>query len=317
MKEKKGEVTVARSLSRNGSLGKRLLKCWPLYLFILPGFIWYLMFCYRPMLGLRMAFYDYNIFRGFEGSTFVGWENFKIYMTGPDFGRTVKNTLMIALWQMCICFPAPIILAILITEMQCKPIAKTVQTVTFLPYFISAVVVCGMVVNFLSPSTGIINSIIKACGGEPKYFMVQPQYFRPVYTIMTLWQTAGFNAIVYIAALMGVDPQLYEAAIVDGAGRWKRIIHITLPSIIPTVVTMFVMNIGKMVKVGYESILLLYEPSTYPTADVISTYSFRMGIQNGDYGVATAAGLFEALIALVLVVIANKVSKKLTETALW
>lgn len=174
-----------------------------------------------------------------------------------------------------------------------------------------------MVVNFLSPSTGIINTIIKAFGGEARYFMVYPQYFRPVYTIMTLWQTAGFNAIVYIAALMGVDPQLYEAAIVDGAGRWKRIVHITIPSIIPTVVTMFIMNIGKMVKVGYESILLLYEPSTYSTADVISTYSFRMGIQNGDYGIATAAGLFEALIALVLVVAANKASKRLTENTLW
>lgn len=319
VKNNKGEK--ASSFKRSGlkreSLAHRLAKCWPLYLFLLPGFVWYLMFCYRPMLGLRMAFYDYNIFRGFEGSTFVGLDNFKFYMGGPDFVRTVKNTLMIAIWQMAICFPAPIVLAILITEMKSKIISKTVQTVTFLPYFISAVVVCGMVVNFLSPSTGIINAIIKAFGGEAKYFMVYPQYFRPVYTIMTLWQTAGFNAIVYIAALMGVDPQLYEAAIVDGAGRWKRIVHITVPSIIPTVVTMFIMNIGKMVKVGYESILLLYEPSTYSTADVISTYSFRMGIQNGDYGIATAAGLFEALIALILVVAANKLSKRLTENTLW
>lgn len=316
MKRENGGVCSSKT-RRKDSLSHRIAKCWPLYLFLLPGFIWYLMFCYRPMLGLRMAFYDYNIFRGFAGSTFVGWDNFKFYMTGPDFIRTVKNTLMIAIWQMLICFPAPIVLAILITEMKSKIISKTVQTVTFLPYFISAVVVCGMVVNFLSPSTGIINTIIKAFGGEARYFMVYPQYFRPVYTIMTLWQTAGFNAIVYIAALMGVDPQLYEAAIVDGAGRWKRIVHITIPSIIPTVVTMFIMNIGKMVKVGYESILLLYEPSTYSTADVISTYSFRMGIQNGDYGIATAAGLFEALIALVLVVAANKASKRLTENTLW
>ena len=275
------------------------------------------MFCYKPMIGLRMAFYDYNIFRGFSGSKFVGLENFKIYMSSPDFVRTLKNTLMIAVWQMVICFPVPVILAILITEMKSKIISKMVQTISFLPHFISTVVVCGMVVNFLSPSTGIINMILGKFGIEAKYFMVYPQYFRPIYTIMTLWQTAGFNAIVYIAALMGIDPQLYEAAIVDGAGRWRRIINITIPGIIPTVVTMFIMNIGKMVKVGYESILLLYEPSTYATADVISTYSFRMGIQNGDYGVATAAGLFEAVIALILVVAANKVSKRLTETALW
>ncbi len=264
-----------------------------------------------------MAFYDYNIFRGFEGSTFVGLENFKTYMTGPDFIRTLSNTLMIALYQMAICFPFPIILAIAITEMRSKVIKKTVQTASFLPYFISTVVVCGMVVNFLSPSTGIINKIIEKFGGEATYFMVYPQYFRITYTLMTLWQTAGFNAIVYIAALMGIDPQLYEAAVVDGAGRFRRIWHITIPGIIPTVVTMFIMNIGKMVKVGYESILLLYQPSTYPTADVISTYSFRVGIQNGDYGIATAAGLFEAIIALILVVTANKVSKKLTENALW
>ena len=311
--KKKDELIVRRDVS----LAKRLYKCWPLYVFLLPGLIWYIMFCYKPMIGLRMAFYDYNIFRGFSGSKFVGLENFKIYMSSPDFGRTLKNTLMIAVWQMVICFPVPVILAILITEMMSKIVSKMVQTISFLPHFISTVVVCGMVVNFLSPSTGIINMILGKFGIEAKYFMVYPQYFRPIYTIMTLWQTAGFNAIVYIAALMGIDPQLYEAAIVDGAGRWRRIINITIPGIIPTVVTMFIMNIGKMVKVGYESILLLYEPSTYATADVISTYSFRMGIQNGDYGVATAAGLFEAVIALILVVAANKVSKRLTETALW
>ena len=311
--KKKDELIVRRDVS----LAKRLYKCWPLYVFLLPGLIWYIMFCYKPMIGLRMAFYDYNIFRGFSGSKFVGLENFKIYMSSPDFVRTLKNTLMIAVWQMVICFPVPVILAILITEMKSKIISKMVQTISFLTHFISTVVVCGMVVNFLSPSTGIINMILGKFGIEAKYFMVYPQYFRPIYTIMTLWQTAGFNAIVYIAALMGIDPQLYEAAIVDGAGRWRRIINITIPGIIPTVVTMFIMNIGKMVKVGYESILLLYEPSTYATADVISTYSFRMGIQNGDYGVATAAGLFEAVIALILVVAANKVSKRLTETALW
>ncbi len=298
-------------------LKKRFVGSWQLLILLLPGLIWYILFCYRPMVGLRMAFYDYNIFRGFEGSTFIGLDNFRTYVMGPDFARTIKNTLMIALWQMLICFPAPIVLAIIVTEMRSNVLRKFVQTATFLPYFISTVVVCGMVVNFLSPSTGIINKFIELLGGEATYFMVYPQYFRPVYTLMTLWQTAGFNAVVYIAALMGIDPQLYEAALVDGAGRWQRIWHITLPGIIPTIVTMFIMNIGKIVKVGYESIILLYQPSTYSTADVISTYSFRMGIQNGDYGIATAAGLFEAVIALILVVIANRVSKHLTETALW
>ena len=269
------------------------------------------------MVGLRIAFYDYNIFKGIEGSKFVGLANFKEFLGGPDFLRTIKNTFMISFWQLVICFPFPIILAIAITEMKNKFVSKLTQTATFLPYFISVVVVCGLVVNFLSPSTGIVNIIIKKLGFNPIYFMVKPQYFRGIYTGMTLWQTAGFNAIVYIAALMGIDPTLYEAAVVDGAGKWKRICHVTFPSILPTVVTMFVLQVGKMVKVGYESILLLYKPTTYETADVIATYAYRVGIANRNYGLATAVGLFEALVALIMVVGANRISKKLTESTIW
>ena len=287
---------------------RRIAKDWDLYLLLLPGFIWYLLFCYKPMVGLITAFYDYNVFKGLKGSTFVGLANFSEFVKGPDFLRTVKNTLMIALWQIIICFPLPIVLAIAITEIKSRFIKKLTQTATFLPYFISVVVVCGMVINFLSPSTGIVNLFMKKLGLAPVYFMVEPKYFRFIYTMMTLWQTAGFNAIVYIAAIMGIDAQLYEAAIVDGA---------TVPGILPTVITMFIMNIGKMVKVGYESILLLYQPTTYPVADVISTYSYRIGIENGNYGLATAAGLFEAVVALLLVTAANKFSKRVSENSLW
>ena len=296
---------------------RRIAKDWDLYLLLLPGFIWYLLFCYKPMVGLITAFYDYNVFKGLKGSTFVGLANFSEFVKGPDFLRTVKNTLMIALWQIIICFPLPIVLAIAITEIKSRFIKKLTQTATFLPYFISVVVVCGMVINFLSPSTGIVNLLMKKLGLTPVYFMVEPKYFRFIYTMMTLWQTAGFNAIVYIAAIMGIDAQLYEAAIVDGANKWKRIVHITVPGILPTVITMFIMNIGKMVKVGYESILLLYQPTTYPVADVISTYSYRIGIENGNYGLATAAGLFEAVVALLLVTAANKFSKRVSENSLW
>jgi len=301
----------------NKSMRRRIAKDWDLYLLLLPGFIWYLLFCYKPMVGLITAFYDYNVFKGLKGSTFVGLANFSEFVKGPDFLRTVKNTLMIALWQIIICFPLPIVLAIAITEIKSRFIKKLTQTATFLPYFISVVVVCGMVINFLSPSTGIVNLLMKKLGFTPVYFMVEPKYFRFIYTMMTLWQTAGFNAIVYIAAIMGIDAQLYEAAIVDGANKWKRIIHITVPGILPTVITMFIMNIGKMVKVGYESILLLYQPTTYPVADVISTYSYRIGIENGNYGLATAAGLFEAVVALLLVTAANKFSKRVSENSLW
>ena len=197
----------------------KIRKDYDLYLLILPGVIWYLLFCYKPMIGLATAFFEYNSFKGLAGSTFVGLANFKEFIFGPDFLRTVKNTFMIALWQIVICFPIPIILAICITEMNNKFISKMTQTATFLPHFISVVVVCGIVVNFLSPSTGIINLIRNKFGLDSIYFMVKPQYFRAIYTTMTLWQNAGFNAIVYIAAIVGIDQQLYEAAIVDEIGR--------------------------------------------------------------------------------------------------
>lgn len=296
---------------------KSIIKNYQLYLLLLPGFLWYLAFAYKPMAGLQIAFYEYNIYRGIDGSKFVGLKNFIDFLTGKDIGRVFVNTLMISFWQIVVCFPVPILLAVSVTEMKNKFVSKLTQTVTLLPHFISVVVVCGIVVNFLSPSTGIVNMIISKLGFEPVYFMVHPQYFRGIYTIMTLWQNAGFNALVYIAAIMGIDPQLYEAATVDGAGRWKKIQHITIPAILPTIVTMFVLNIGKMVKVGYEAILLLYQPSTFSTADVIATYSYRLGFENGNYGLATAVGLFEALIALVLVTLSNRVSRKITDNALW
>ncbi len=299
------------------ALRKKVTRDWDLWLLLLPGVIWYILFAYKPMVGLRVAFYDYNIFLGIEGSKWVGLDNFKYFITGPDFIRTVKNTLMIALWQMLIVFPAPILLAIMVTEMRNKFVSKLTQTATFLPYFISIVVVCGMVINFLSPSTGVINLILRKFGVEPIYFMVKPEYFRGIYTAMTLWKTIGFNSIVYIAAIMGIDPQLYEAATVDGAGKWRQVRTITMPSILPIIVVMFVLNIGKMVKVGFEAILLLYKPTTYETGDVIATYVYRTGLANGDYGLATAAGLFEALVALILVLLANRVSKRLSENSLW
>ncbi len=299
------------------TLVKTVKRDWDLYLLLIPGVIWFLMFAYKPMIDLRTAFYDYNLFGGFEKSDFVGFDNFIYFMTSPDFGRVLVNTLMISFWQIAICFPLPIVLAICITEMRNKFISRLTQTATFLPHFVSVVVVCGMVISFLSPSTGIVNLIMERIGIDPVYFMAYPQYFRGIYTAMTLWQTAGFNAIVYIAAIMGIDPELYDAARVDGAGKWKRIINITLPSIMPTVVTMLVLNIGKMVKVGYESILLLYRPTTYETADVISTFAYRMGLEQNDYGLSTAISLFEGVVALIMVLLANWISKKITNSGIW
>lgn len=299
-------------------IAKAFRRDWDLYIFLLlPGVIWLILFAYVPMSGLVMAFQDYNVWKGISGSEFVGFQNFIDFMSDDTFWRTIKNTLMISLYRIVICFPAPIILAIILTEMKNKFVSKLTQTVTFVPYFISMVVVCGMVVNFLSPSTGIVNILLEAVGLDRHYFMVDPDAFRPIYSIMILWHETGFQAIVFIAALMGIDGSLFEAAKVDGASKWQRIRYITLPCIAPIIVTMLILNIGKMVRVGFESILLLYQPATYETADVISTYVYRTGLLEQNYGLATAAGLFESLIAVIMVVAANKISKRVSENSLW
>ena len=299
-------------------LKRRLKKMdWQLLLILLPGLIWIIMFAYVPMNGIRMAFYNYNAFKGFEGSTFVGLKNFQTLFTGADFPRALKNTLIIGVLQLVICFPFPIFLAILINEVRIKWLGKLTQTLTFIPYFISSVVVVGMVVSFCSPSTGIINLIITKLGGTPVYFLVQSKYFRAIYIIMTLWQSAGYNAVVYIAALAGIDRQLYEAASVEGANRLQQIWHVTLPGLLPTIVVMLILNVGSIIKVGYEAIILLYQPSTYETADVISTLTYRLGIGQNNFGLSTAAGLFESLVALVLVLATNHLSKKLADSSVW
>ncbi len=201
--------------------------------------------------------------------------------------------------------------------MTSKLMSKITQTVTFLPYFISTVVVCGIVVSFLSPSTGIVNIILTKLGFDPVYFMVEPKYFKGTYVTMMLWKSAGFNAVVYIAALMGIDPSLYEAADVEGATRLQKIRSITLPSIYPTISVMLILELGKIIKVGYEAILLLYQPSTYSAADVIGTYTYRIGMVQNNFGLSTAAGLFESLVALIMVIAANKISRRLSDSAIW
>ncbi|SHI05490.1 ABC transporter permease [Clostridium grantii] len=295
----------------------KVKKEWDLYLLLIPMVVWYIVFAYKPMYGLQIAFKDYNIFKGIAASPWVGLDNFRDFMSSPDFFRTVKNTIMISVYGIVFAFPAPIILALLINEAKNKFLKNIIQTLAFLPHFISIVVVSGMVVSFLAPSDGVINLIISKLGFEKIYFLTKPQYFRGIYTGMNIWKSTGFNAIVYIAALAGIDQQLYEAARVDGAGKWQQMKNVTVPGILPTIVIMFVLNVGNIVKVGFESIILLYQPATFETADVISTYVYRTGLQNQNYGLATAAGLFEAAIALILVYGANRLSKKLTEDSLW
>ncbi len=296
---------------------KRLRRDWDLYLMFLPVVIWFVLFMYRPMWGLQVAFKDYNLFKGIEGSDWIGMKNFADFISSPDFFRTIKNTLLLSLYRIVICFPAPVILALMINEIRNGFVKKTLQTVTFLPYFISSVVVAGIAVNFLAPSTGIINIALRGLGLSEQYFLVKPEYFRGIFSSIVLWRETGFSAIVYIAALVGIDQELYNAAKVDGANRWQQLTKITIPSILPTIVIMFVLNIGKIVKQGFEMVLLIYQPATYETSDILGTYIYRTGLQNQNFGMATAAGLFEALVALLLVVISNQLSKKMSESSLW
>lgn len=288
-----------------------------LYMMLLPCLAYYIIFHYFPMYGLQIAFKDYNIFTGIKDSPFVGLDHFIRFFQSPDFGRVLKNTIVISLYSLAVGFTAPIIMALLLNEVRCRRFRSSVQTVIYIPHFISMVVVAGLVVNFLSPSYGIINTLIEKLGGEKIYFIMEPKYFRTIYVLMNAWKETGFATIVYIAALTSVDTQLYEAAVLDGAGRWQQTLHVTIPSILPTIVTMLIMRIGNILLLGYEGIILLYQPSTYEVADIISSYVYRSGMIETQYSFAAAVDLFNGVVSLILVVGANIVSRKLTETSLW
>lgn len=287
-----------------------------LYVMLIPLLVYLLLFVYKPMWGLQIAFKDYSLFGGLSDSAWVGFDNFKTFLTGPYFGRLLKNTILIGFYGLLFGFPAPIILAILLNEVRNLTYKKTVQTMFYLPYFVSTVVVAGIITNLLAPS-GLVNVVLQKMGFESIYFMSDPKYFRSIYTIMGIWQNCGYTAVIYMAALAGIDMEQYEASRIDGAGKWKQIWHITLPGIMPTVVVMLIMSCGSLINVGAETIILLYQPSTYETADVISSYVFRIGMTEGDYGMATAVGLFNSVVGLIFVALANTISKRVSEYSLW
>lgn len=288
-----------------------------LYLLLVPFILYFLLFFYRPFSGLVIAFKDYKPLLGIENSKWVGWQNFISFFNGPYFGRLMKNTVLISVYNIIFAFPIPIILALLFNEIRNKRVRTLVQTISYMPHFISTVVIAGLVVNFLSPSSGIVNVIIGWFGMEPVYFMTRPEYFRTIYVLQGIWAGAGFGSIIYYSALCSLDMDLYEAAAIDGAGRWKQTWHISLPGLRSTISIMLIMQIGNIMNLGYEMIILLYQPVTYPTADIIGSYVYRIGVQNGNYSMATAVGLFNGVISLVLVLLANKVSKKMSETSIF
>ena len=290
---------------------------WQIYVMLAPMIIWFLLFLYKPMYGLQIAFKDYSIFRGIVESPWVGWEHFETLFNNSQFIRAVKNTVIISALSLIFGFPVPIFLALMFNEILHALYRRTCQTIVYLPHFISTVIIAGIVITAFSPSAGIVNTIIGWIGIEPVYFLTKPEWFRPIFIGSGIWQEAGFSSIIFLAAIAGVNPSLYESAVVDGASRWQMVWKITIPSIMPTIIIMLIIRIGNLMEVGFELIILLYQPATYQTADVINTFIYRQGLQSGQYDLAAAAGLFNAVVAFVLVMTANSISKRVSRTSLW
>lgn len=287
-----------------------------LYLLVLPVVIYYILFSYVPMYGSIIAFKEYVPVKGILGSEWVGFAKFTQFFNSMYFERVVKNTILISFYQLIFGFPAPIVLALLLNELKSKIFKRVTQTITYLPHFITIVVIAGMIRDF-TLSDGLINNLIASFGGERIAFLQQAEYFRTIYITSDIWQHIGWGTIIYLAAMGGIDPQQYEAAKIDGANKWRQVWHITLPGIRPTIIILFILQLGKMMDVGYEKIILLYNPATFETADVISTYVFRKGILEFNYSFSTAVGLFNSVINFVLLIAANYLSKKASGSSLW
>lgn len=268
------------------------------------------------MFGLVIAFQDYRVGDSFLGGEFVGFKHFTDFFQSYYFGRLLVNTFLLSMGVLIFGYPVPLIFALLLNEVRHLKFKKLAQTITYLPHFISLVVICGLILDF-TKMDGLINTLIKACGGEPIPFMSKPEWFKPVYIISDIWSSFGWNSIIFIAALLGIDQEQYEAASLDGAGRLKKILYISIPGITPVIMTTLLMRLGRVMSLGFEKVFNLYNASTYETADIISTFVYRQGILNANYSSAAAIGLFNAVINLALVMAANRISKKLTESSLW
>lgn len=286
------------------------------YLMLLPVIVYYLVFHYWPMLGIAVAFQNYIPGSGFLEGPWVGFQHFIAFFDSFYFWRLIKNTFLINFWLLVFAFPAPILLALLLNEVKFEWFKRSVQMVTYVPHFISIIIIVGLIKDFLA-TDGIINIIRTWFGYEPVPLLQFSEYFRTIYVTSDIWQTIGWSSIIYFAAMSAVNPNLYEAAEIDGAGRFRKMWHVTLPAIRPTIVILLILTIGSMMSAGFEKILLLYQPLTYQTADVISTYVFRKGIENASFSFATAVGLFDTIVNFTLLIMANYISRKYSENSLW
>jgi putative aldouronate transport system permease protein len=295
----------------------RMSRYKSLYLMLIPFFLFYIIYKYVPMAGLIIAFKKYSVGKGILGSPWVGLKYFKMFFRGYDSWSVIRNTLVLSFYNIVITFPAPIIFALLLNELKQGKLKRITQTISYLPHFISTVIICGMVYTFLQ-NDGIVNILLnKLFGIEPISFLMRKEWFKTIYVLKKAWTTFGWGAIIYLATLTNIDPQLYESAIMDGAGRFRRVIHITLPGILPVITVMFILKLGRILFLDFESVLLLYNSATMETADIISTYVYRRGLIDRNFSYGTAVGLFQSVIGLILVVSSNKISKKLTDNGLW
>ncbi|TDL52606.1 sugar ABC transporter permease [Paenibacillus dendritiformis] len=310
-------LTMNMPANKKKSVWKRMAQTWELYLFIAPAFLYFLIFHYGPMYGIQIAFKNFIPAKGITGSPWVGFDHFERFFNSYYFWDLLWNTLSISLYELAIGFPLPIILALAFNEVKDGFFKRTVQTVTYAPHFISVVVMAGIIITFLSPSTGILVHIIEFLGFEPAAFLTDPRWFKTVYVLSGVWQSTGWGTIIYLAALSGVDPQLHEAAIMDGASRWQRIWNINIPTIIPTITILLILNMGSILGVGFEKILLLQNPLNMEASDVISTFVYRSGLVDAQYSFSTAVGLFNSVVNAILLITVNQIARRTSETSLW
>ena len=303
-------------LSYRARLQRDLKTHWTVYLLFLPVLAWYILFKYVPLKNISIAFYDYNIFRGLEGSKYVGFKYFQSFFESYYFVRLIRNTFLLSILDIAFSFPAPIILALMINEVKNSRLQKTMQTISYMPHFVSIMVVCGMLRDFCS-TNGMFNLIRGLFGLESYNLLSNPGLYRTIHIGSGVWQTVGWNSIIYLATISTIDPQQYEAAYLDGANVLQRILHITLPALLPIISVQFIMRIGNIMSVGYEKVILLSNSLTLETADVISSYLYRTGILKGKYSMATAVGLFNSLINIIILVFVNKVFDRTSENGLW
>lgn len=288
-----------------------------LYSLLIPGVVFIFIFCYVPMYGAQIAFRDFSFRKGYWGSEWVGMKHFARYVTSSNFWPLMGNTLGISVYSLLVGFPIPVLLAFLLNELRSQKYKKMVQMVTYIPHFISTVAICSMITLFMDRSTGVINRLIVLMGGEAKAFLAEPRYFKTIYVLTGVWQEMGWGTIIYLAALSAVDPQMIEAATIDGANRLQKIWYINLPSIWPTICVMLILQIGSMLNVGYEKILLLQNNLNIEASDVISTYVYRLGIKDAQYSYTTAIGLFNSVVNVVLLLTSNWTIKRLSGTSLF